>query len=245
MEWREIWWERLSVWHDVIDTGGHRALLRVLFNAVSNISHMVSGLSRRQTGTHIKQRAWTLAALHNDTFRGLEPLIKAKMWKGGADREESRRKANEMESSRLSGKECGSVLPLVHVCTCLWGGGGDVVGLTYIIPNCYMHTIILIKTHCFILMPSAVLIYQTNKSPYMHVGHCTYTPVFCVKSTKSRGERSNKHPKMGGFLMLIVIPMHPQFCLIQSFGAHWWHWVTSSMSILGNGWELMVCVKDG
>ncbi len=135
MECREIWWERLSVWHDVVDTGGHRALLRVLFNAISNISHMVLGLSRRQTGTHIKQRAWTLAALHNDTFRGLEPLIKAQMWKGGADREESRRKANEMESSRLSGKECGSVLPLVHVCTCLWGfmgGGGCRVDLYHI-----------------------------------------------------------------------------------------------------------------
>lgn len=106
--------------------------LRVLFNAVSNISHMVSRLSGRQTGTHIKRRAWTLAALHNDTFRGLEPLIKAQTWKGAADREESRRKANEMESSRLSGKECGSVLPLVHVCTWLWSWGG----LTYIISNC-------------------------------------------------------------------------------------------------------------
>lgn len=187
-EWHEIWWERLSLCCDAVDTGCHRSGLRVLFNAVSNISHMVLGLSGRQTGTHIKQSAWTLAALHNDTFRGLEPLIKAQTWKGGADREESRRKANEMESSRLSGKECGSVLPPVHVCTCLRG-----VGLTYITSNCYMHTNTLFETYCFILMSSAVLIFQTNTSPYyMDVGHCTYTPVFCVRSTKSRGERSNK-----------------------------------------------------
>lgn len=144
--------------------------LRVLFNAVSNISHMVSGLSGRQTGTHIKRRAWTLAALHNDTFRGLEPLIKAQTWKGAADREESRRKANEMESSRLSGKECGSVLPLVHVCTCLccWGGGE----LTYI-KLCDAHTNTLLETQRFVLMSNTVQIFQTNLSPYHEdVGHC-------------------------------------------------------------------------
>lgn len=68
----------------------------------------------------------------------------------------------------------------------------------------------------FILNVQSFRFFRAGEDAEHHASPFVYKPVFCLRSIKRRGERSNKCTRKGGFLMLITIPTHPQLCLTRS-----------------------------